>query len=138
MLSNTTHLKIITPSGIFYENDVSLVTVKTTEGYIGLQHGKPPFVASLEISELAIGSQSDKRSYKLCAIAGGIVYVQRDQVDIITDAIEFKEKIDIIRAQRDKKAAEAKLKQQKNSAAETLKAQIALKKAINRIEIKGS
>ena len=110
-----------------------IVTFKTTEGYIGVLAGKSPFVASLDIAELLINSSSSK-DHKVCAIAGGLAYVEPGSVSIITDAIEYKELIDIKRAEKQKKLAEDSLSQKKG-ASEILKAQIALKKAINRIQV---
>ncbi len=131
-----THLKIITPDGIFYEGDIDIVTVQTSVGRIGLQHGKSPIVASLEISELNIGSPKSNKA-KACAIAGGLVYVTTSSVEIITDAIEYREKIDVNRAQREIKAAEARLKQ-KLDGVDELKTKLSLKRALNRIAVKSS
>ena len=73
-MANKTHLKIMTPQGIFFDKDIAIVTVKTTEGYIGLQHGKSPFVASLDIAEMTITAEQGGKKEE-CAIAGGLVYV---------------------------------------------------------------
>jgi len=136
MAANKTHFKVMTPNGIFMDDDIYLVSVRTPEGNIGLQHGKSPFVASLEISEMTIFKDQGSKG-QICAIAGGLVYVTPESVQIITDAVEFKEKIELNRAESEKKAAEAKLKQ-KLDEAELIKAQVSLKKAINRISIKQS
>lgn len=135
-MTNKTHVKIMTPDGIFLEEELHLVSVKTTEGYIGLQHGKSPFVASLEIAEMSIYKEQNSKP-QICAIAGGLVYVTPESVQIITDAIEYKEKIELARAEAEKRKAEALLNQ-KLDEAEAMKASISLKKAINRISIKKS
>lgn len=135
-MANTVNLKIMTPDGIFWSSPVDIVLVKTTEGYIGLQKGKSPFVASLDIAELKINSHSSK-DHKVCAVAGGIVIANQEGISIITDAIEYKDKIDVARAERAKKAAEEALKRS-SSDAENLRAEISLRKAINRINVRGS
>ena len=127
-------LKIITPDGTFWNKPVDIVTLKTTEGYIGLQHGKSPFVASLDIAELTINKKGSNE-YKDCAIAGGIVIASKEKVEIITDAIEFKGDIDVKRAQKAKNLAEKAI-QTKRSEAEYMNASLALKRALNRIQIK--
>ena len=121
----------MTPNGIFFEGDVELVTVKTSVGYIGLQHGKSPFVASLDHASIEIKHEKHK---KISAISGGIVYANPESINIITDAIENKEKIDLARAKLAKKEAEARLKQ-KLDKAEMLIAQQALQRAVNRINV---
>lgn len=128
-----TLLKIITPEGLFWNKEVDIVTVKTTEGYMGLLHGKSPIVASLDIAELAINKKGT-HEYLECAIAGGLVYVTPEKVEIITDAIEEKTKIDVARAEKALKDAESLLKQ-KSDAKEHHLASLALKKAINRINV---
>lgn len=101
---------------------------------MGLLHGKSPIVASLDIAELTINKKGS-HDYVDCAIAGGLLYVTPEKVEIITDAIERKDKIDITRAERAKREAEARLKQRQD-ATETHLAELALKRAINRIMIR--
>ena len=91
-------------------------------------------VASLAISHLTINSKG-KQDFKECAIAGGVIYVTKERVDIITDAIEAKESIDVSRAERAKRQAEQMLKQ-KSDENEHKMAELALQRAINRISMK--
>lgn len=55
MASPTIHLTITIPSGVFYEGDVEIVTLKNAAGYIGLQAGHTPLFSSVEIGSLIIG-----------------------------------------------------------------------------------
>ena len=135
-MANKTTLRIITPHGLFWDKEVDIVTVKTTEGYMGLLHGKSPVVASLAVAELQINKKGSKEFVE-CAIAGGIVYVTPEKVEIITDAIEEKNKIDVARAEKAKKLAEIALKH-KGNASEHNVAEMALKRAMNRISVKKS
>lgn len=100
---------------------------------MGLLHGKSPVVASLVIADLHIG-QRNKPGHRACAIAGGIVYVTPNSVRIITDAIEFKDQIDIKRAEAAKLRLEQELKI-KHDDAEEIKLKLALARANNRINI---
>ena len=134
MISKKTNLKIITPQGIFYNNQVEIVTLKTTEGFIGLMKNKSPFIASLDIANLLINSKKSKKFLE-CAIAGGIVKVDRNNVLIITDAIEEKTKISKSRAKKSKLKAEQIIKSKKSDY-EIHMAEIDLKKAINRLNVK--
>ena len=130
------NLKIITPEGLFWNKEVEIVTVKTTEGYMGVLSGKSPVVASLDIAELKINKPGTK-DYMICAIAGGLMYATPTSVDIITDAIEEKSKIDINRAEKAKKEAELALKQKSDDVQHHL-ASRALKRALNRIDVRRS
>lgn len=132
--SNKLKLKIITPHGNFFEDDVSIVSVKTSEGFMGILKGHLPTVASIQVSELHINWPGDK-DFKDCAISGGLLYVESDSVSIITDAIEYKEDIDISRAEQAKLDAEAALRN-KHDKAQHIKLEYALARAINRINVK--
>lgn len=86
MCMNKIRLRILMPGGTFYDDDVCIVTLKTSEGYIGLQANKLPFISNIEISTLYI-NKIDKTN--LCAaIGGGIVFAEKEYIDIFTDDIE--------------------------------------------------
>ena len=129
-----TLLKIITPDGLFWNKKVDIVTLKTTEGYIGIMHGKSPLIASIAIAELTINKKNTSE-FKECAISGGILYATPEKVEILTDAIELKNKIDVNRAEKAKKHAEYLLKVKSNSMDQNL-VELSLKRAINRINIR--
>ena len=67
---------------------------------------------------------------------GGIFYFENNMATMLLDSIEDVEKIDIERARRSKERAEEKLKVAQ-SESDIRRAQIALKKAINRIQAYG-
>jgi F-type H+-transporting ATPase subunit epsilon len=130
-MANTTHLKISTPKGIFFDGEVDIVTVKTTNGFIGVQKNRLPFISNIEISTMYINSKASNNE-KICAIGGGLIYVERDYVDIFTDDIFFKEDLDEMLIQNLILETEKKMKA-KNSAAETIRNELLLKKAVNKI-----
>ena len=130
-MANTTHLKISTPKGIFFDGEVDIVTVKTTNGFIGVQKNRLPFISNIEISTMYINSKASNNE-KICAIGGGLIYVERDYVDIFTDDIFFKEELDEMLIQNLILETEKKMKA-KNSAAETIRNELLLKKAVNKI-----
>ena len=88
---NKIRLKITTPLGTFFDDDIEIVTLKTPEGYIGLQHNRVPFISSIEISTMYVNI--DKNNKKIAAIGGGLVFVEKQHIDIFTDDIEWKEEI---------------------------------------------
>ena len=132
---NPLKLKILTPDGIFFNDNIEIVSVKTTEGNIGILHGHIPLIASIAISQLHINDPTSN-NYRKCAISGGLLCVKPTEVTIITDTIEYQDDIDLSRAERAQKLAE-KILQQKNIEApiEAL-AHLALSKALNRIKLK--
>lgn len=130
---NKTKLKISTPNGIFYEGDVDMVTVKTTEGFIGLQFNRLPFISSIEISSLNI--TVDGSNKKIAAIGGGIVFAEKTYIDIFTDDIEWKEELSKSEIQRIIDEAHRKLQNEKLDNVEKHKNELALKRAMNKLTL---
>lgn len=131
MSDKTTHLKISTPKGVFFDGDVDIVTLKTANGYIGIQKNRLPFISNIEISTMYINSVASNNQ-KICAIGGGLIYVEREYIDIFTDDIIYKEDIDESKVQDLIDKTEKKLKTD-ISTSETMRNELLLKKAINKI-----
>ncbi|NLM04036.1 MAG: F0F1 ATP synthase subunit epsilon [Clostridiales bacterium] len=125
------HLEIVTPDRVFYDNDAEMVIARTTEGDVGILAGHIPLVAPLEISTLKIKENGEE---KYAAISGGFIKVAESGTTIIVDAAEWPEEIDIERAEEAKRRAEARLAS-RSADVDTLRAEIALKRAINRIRV---
>ena len=54
MADNSFNLKIITPDRVFYDNDVDMVEMKTTEGEIGVLPGHIPMTVLIKPGILTI------------------------------------------------------------------------------------
>lgn len=125
-------LKIVTPNGIYQEVEIDQLNIRTTAGQVGILAHHMPLASGIEISMM--NYIIDKKRYEF-AIGGGFIYVNDDETKIIANSIESKEEIDLNRAQEAKQRAEERIK----NASETLdlqRAEIALKKAITRINVK--
>lgn len=133
---STTRLKISTPQGIFFEDDVKMVTLKTPEGYIGLQHNRLPFISSIEISPMYITSKNSEK--KVIAISGGIVFVEKTYIDIFTDDIAWKEELNKTEIQRIIDEATKKLNEAKEDKVEKQKLEIKIKRALNKLVVIGT
>lgn len=132
MASQKTKLKISTPNGVFYENEVDIVTLKTVEGYIGLQYGRMPFISTIEISPMYITIDGER---KIAAIGGGLVFVEKSYIDIFTDDIGWKEDLDKSQIQKLIDEAHKKLNEEKIDNVQRQKNELVLKKALNRLTI---
>lgn len=125
-------LKIVTPNGIYQEVEIDQLNIRTTAGQVGILAHHMQLASGIEISMM--NYIIDKQRYEF-AIGGGFIYVNDDETKIIANSIESKEEIDLNRAQEAKQRAEERIK----NASETLdlqRAEIALKKAITRINVK--
>lgn len=128
---NKVKLQILTPEKNFFEGEVQLVVVKGVEGSMGIMYDHEPFVTPLGIGPIKILQDNQ---IKHAAISQGYVEVMEEEIVILADTAEWPEDIDINRAEEAKKRAEKRLSKKENHI-ELLKAEIALKKAINRINV---
>ena len=128
---STFKLTISTPYGLFYEKEVDIVTLKTSEGYIGLQKNRIPFISAIEISSLFIKVDG---TTKIAAIGGGIVFVEKDYIDIFTDDVQWKEHLNKSEIQAIIDEANQKLQALQNNNIEKYKTELTLKRAMNKLE----
>ena len=128
---STFKLTISTPYGLFYEKEVDIVTLKTSEGYIGLQKNRIPFISAIEISSLFIKVDG---TTKIAAIGGGIVFVEKDYIDIFTDDIQWKEHLNKSEIQAIIDKSNRKLQELTSNNVEKYKTELTLKRAMNKLE----
>lgn len=122
-------LKVITPYGVFFEGDIDSLNVCTKQGYLTILPNHIPLVAPLGVDSMTYRISKENR---VCALAGGIMYVGSEETKIIANACEYKEDIDINRALEAKKRAEQRL-EHKSENINVARAEAALKRALNRI-----
>ncbi|MEA4134428.1 ATP synthase F1 subunit epsilon [Mycoplasma sp. 2045] len=132
-MNNTTHLLITVPSGVFYEGDVNIVTLKTASGYIGLQANRTPLFSNIEICNLSIKPENGEEIR--CYIGGGLVYADEKKVSIITDDIINVKNIDVQRALRDRDKLIKQIEEAShNDSVNKTKLESKLKKALFKID----
>lgn len=129
----TFRLHVVTPSGTFCDEEVDLLVVKTSEGDVGIKKNHINYVAKLEIGKLEIIKGKTKQ---YAAITGGILLVDQEKATVLTRAAEKPEDIDVSRAQEAKSRAEETMKKYSREEIEYKIAEIKLKKALNRIDVK--
>ena len=125
-------LKIIDLEGVYYSNDVDLVNIFTSSGNLTILANHLPLISNIEISHLYIKEDGVITNF---AIAGGTLFVSESECKIITPAIEKESEIDFTRASKAKERAEERLAS-KSDDIDIKRAEVALKKAINRLSLK--
>jgi F-type H+-transporting ATPase subunit epsilon len=128
----TVSVSIVTPDGPVYESDVEMVSTKAASGELGILPGHVPMVAPLAIG--AVRLKKDGHT-DLVAVSGGFLEVRPDKVTILAQAAENANEIDIDRAIRAKQRAEERLQRQKQSEIDYRRAELALRRALNRINV---
>lgn len=123
-------LQIVTPDKVFYEGDASMVELTTTEGQIGIYAKHIPLTAIVAPGVLKI---HEEQEVKKASLISGFIEVLPDVVTIMAEVAEWPEEIDIKRAEEARIRAERRLKDNR-SENDTLRAEMALKRAIVRLE----
>ena len=127
------HCRIVTPHGVYKELDTSILNIETQDGQRGILPEHMPIVTMLRIGKMTT-VESDKRMEY--AVTGGLFYFRDNSAEIMVDAIENKDEIDVERAIAAKIRAEQRL-QSNDKNVDQVRAEIALKKALNRLNVKG-
>lgn len=129
---------IVTPDGNCYDNEhATMFVAKTTNGDIGILPNHIPLIATLEIDEVRVKHDDEEDEI---AVNGGFVEFSNNVATIVADSAEQQGDIDVSRAENARTRAEAAIKhaQQEHDADELRRAEVALRRAINRINIGSS
>lgn len=124
------HCRIVTPQGTVREMDTAILNVVGAGGQLGLLPGHMPLVTPLAISRMTTQEAQGRKEY---AVAGGLMYFERNQATILTEAMEERDQIDLERAE---KARDRALTRLQDPNMDFKRAQAALKRALNRIAVK--
>lgn len=124
-------LEIITPERIFFYGEVESVIIPTPDGYRSIQKMHEPMVSALSIGDMRLCIDGE---WKECTTSEGFVEVRPDETIIFSQAVEWPEEIDMLRAKEAKERAEERLRQ-KQSYQEYMQNQIALARAMVRLRV---
>ena len=120
-------LQVICPDRIFYDGEVSLVELTTTEGEIGVYPRHIPLTGILAPGVMAITENSQM---KIAAVHSGFVQILPEKVTVMAEVAEWPDEIDANRA----KEAEIRAKRriEEGSGVDMNRAELALKRALIR------
>ena len=133
MAEKTFKLQIISPTRVFFNEAVDMVEMKTTEGEIGVLAGHIPLTTILEPGVLRIKMDGKVRE---AALHDGFVQIQKDKVTVLAESCEWPDEIDANRARKAKERAERRLTSGSKEV-DMVRAELALKKALIRIDLAG-
>ncbi|MDP1510270.1 F0F1 ATP synthase subunit epsilon [Paenibacillus sp. CMAA1739] len=122
-------LEIVTPERLVYTEQVNSISVRGSEGDLGILPGHLPLVTPLKIApvRIKIGGQTE-----VIAVNGGFIEVRKDKVVILAESAERSEDIDVERARAARERAELRL-QSKQDQIDHHRAEVALQRALNRL-----
>ncbi|AFA47033.1 ATP synthase F1 subunit epsilon [Acetobacterium woodii] len=130
-MAETFRLKIIAPTGVFFDDDIERVVIRGIEGELAILAEHTPLTTNVAIGTFNIIFADKKK--KNGTLLGGIATINPRETIILTDAAEWPEEIDIKRAQEAKERA---LKRIHDDKFDTARARAALERAIARINSK--
>ncbi|MEH6943412.1 F0F1 ATP synthase subunit epsilon [Bacillus sp. JJ722] len=127
----TIEVNVVTPNGPVYSGEVEMVSTKAQSGELGILPGHIPMVAPLRIG--AVRLKKDGKT-EFVAVSGGFLEVRPDKITILAQTAELADHIDLARAISARDRAERRV-QDKQDNVDSKRAELALKRAINRISV---
>lgn len=131
-------INIVTPNGLIYSHRGSSVSMRAIDGDRQILYNHLPILTPLTIGEVRVqrGADVDHKVDHI-AVSGGIIEFTDNVATIIADNAERARNIDLSRAEAAKQRAEAHIKEAKEKHDEQSleRAQIALRRAVNRIHV---
>lgn len=124
-------LKIVTPEKIFFDGEAEQITIRTTEGDVGILANHIRYVCNIVAGPLRVKDSNGERE---AALSEGILKVSDEGVTVLASAAEWADEIDLERAEKAKQKAENILSD-KSRADEFERAEIKLKRALTRISV---
>ncbi len=122
-------LEIVTPDRLFFSEKVEMLIVRGLEGDLAILKGRTPITTPLRIGQIRIFQDGKER---IAAVVNGYISVLGDKTTIVTESAEWPDEIDVKRAEEAKQRAEEFIRTN-GADVDVLRAELALKRAINRL-----
>jgi len=130
-LEKNLKLDIITTDRVVFSGDVISVTAPGKLGEFQILYNHAPLVSTLDTGRIKIVDSSGKEiSF---SVSNGILEVRNNKIIILADAIEQKEEIDVVRAEKALGKAQEIINSESNINKE--EELLAIKRAKNRIKL---
>lgn len=126
-------LDIVTPDRLFFSGEVEMVIARGIDGDLAILQGRAPITTPLKICKIRVFQNGEER---VAAAVDGYISVLDGKTTIVTESAEWPDEIDVERARAAKERAEALIKERRDSV-DVARAEMALKRAINRLEVSG-
>lgn len=131
MAEKTFRLEIVAPERTFYQGDVQMVELNTTEGEVGIYAGHIPMTMIVAPGVLTVTEAAGK---KKAALLSGFLEVEGDKVTILAETVEWPEEIDQERVREAKKRATERMNRHQEGI-DIARAEAALKRALAREKV---
>lgn len=130
------HLQVVTPDGSEFDGSAVRLIVRTIAGDVCIMARHTNYCTALGMGEAKV--EMEDGSARTAACIGGMLNVMDGVVRVIATTWEWKEDIDLARAQRAKERAEKQLSEREHlSEKEVALAEAKLKRALVRTGVAG-
>jgi len=131
-MADTFKVEVITPERTFYEGEATMVEFNTVEGEIGVL---PKHIPLTTVIAPGICTITEVEGQKRAAIHAGLATILPDKVTLLAEIAEWPDEIDVKRAHAAEERARERL-EKKEANLDVMRAEIALKKALVRQNLK--
>lgn len=129
-MADTLHAQILTPEGKLFDGEVLGVQIPGSSGSFEILANHAPIISTLDIGIIRI--HKPDRSTIYLAVSGGFVEMNGNRMTLLAEAAEKAEEIDVDRA---KLARDRALELLSSKDADRIEAEVALKRAVNRLNV---
>lgn len=136
-MAKTYRFRVVTPERVVYDQAVTEIIVRSTEGEIGILAFHVQLITPL-VPHIMTIYQEDGKIVQL-AIGGGFLEVQHEGTTILADSGETADLVDVARAERSRQRALERLGTGSSSSAsvDLARAKRSLQRAENRLKLAG-
>ena len=132
----TLNVEVITPSSAAYQGMAKSITLPGSGGSFQVLYNHAPILSSLDVGIVKI--EEDNGEVKTFAAGGGTVEVLNNKVLLLAESFESPEQVDVRRAEEAMNRAKKRLsKEAEEVKVDHTRAEVALKRAINRLKLSG-
>lgn len=128
------YLEVVTPNRVVVSKGVDIVVAPGSDGEFGILKDHVPFLTGILPGEVRFSTGNET---EYLAVSSGFAEVSDNKVSILVDSAELAHEIDLKRAKDAMTRAQERLeKDRSKEEVDFLRAEAALKRAINRIKVK--
>lgn len=128
-MADTIKLKIITPERKAYEGEVIDLTTENDIGRLEILPNHVPMVTSI-VPTVTTFTTVDGKKLKLFT-STGVLKIEKNELDLLSEDVQWPQEIDVSRAEEAKKKAELLLREKENI--DYKRAELKLKRALARL-----
>ena len=122
-------LEIVTPVKTLNFEEVQYLRAPSMEGLFGVMSRHVSSIINLEIGEIKVLLKNEEYFF---SISGGFAQIHRDNISLLVESIESADEIDKYGSAKALERAKSRLK---DSTINQIRANLALKRAINRLKV---